>query len=461
MELNVDNLRLDYDKLWKLLGEEFSARSSNTEELVPTQRALSESDDKESLKGGRVRCFKCGKSRKFWCSACCVPVVASESSSSMKSVDMSESSDMYPIIRSLPFTIHIVRHHAEVSNKSSAIPLKLICPAHVKLHTYNPRVPESLPINFLNSSSSPVHENHLEDSILLFPVDLHRRESCVNRNLGPSENTAHPKMVYEDSRLFRDFVLNNRKVTNVVILDCTWHQTHSMLRHETIRNLTRLEIDGYRSVFWRYNMNKTRFKEGLKRHSNVLLDSKACGKESIVSTSMQQHGSREEDSTSQLKKKIGLERSTGVGSTLIQRDDIDGCTVCSFGRHAREARDVSEVCSAECVYYILMEYHVATNIREYCMANLGKLPSLFIDSNEARGCGTWQANCDERLSTRVSEVYWRKASGELYHGQYDNILFFFVLIYKQIQKKWKQRPVPSLLSSLGPMRKTGDKYNYE
>lgn len=75
---------------------------------------------------GRSACPKCGKSRKFFCYKCYVPVDGLE--------------NRVPKVQ-LPIQIDIIKHQREVDGKSTAIHAAILAPANVSIYTY-PNIPD-------------------------------------------------------------------------------------------------------------------------------------------------------------------------------------------------------------------------------------------------------------------------------------------------------------------------------
>ncbi|KAJ2708399.1 DTW domain-containing protein 1, partial [Coemansia spiralis] len=70
----------------------------------------------------RTACSKCGKSVKFFCYRCGVPVPELEGE--------------IPCIR-LPFRLSVVKHAGELDGKSTALHAKIVAPNDVEIITYS------------------------------------------------------------------------------------------------------------------------------------------------------------------------------------------------------------------------------------------------------------------------------------------------------------------------------------
>lgn len=71
-------------------------------------------------------CVGCGKSRKFFCYTCYLPV--------------EELQGRLPVVK-LPLKIDIIKHHKEVDGKSTAIHAAILAAEDVKIYTY-PDIPD-------------------------------------------------------------------------------------------------------------------------------------------------------------------------------------------------------------------------------------------------------------------------------------------------------------------------------
>lgn len=89
---------------------------------------------------GRSKCQKCGKSRKYYCYTCFIPV--------------QEIKDRFPKIK-LPIKVDIIKHPSECDGKSTAVHARVICPEDVTILTY-PCIPDYNP----------------EKTLLVFPGEM-------------------------------------------------------------------------------------------------------------------------------------------------------------------------------------------------------------------------------------------------------------------------------------------------
>ncbi|KAK4289844.1 hypothetical protein Pmani_037217 [Petrolisthes manimaculis] len=75
---------------------------------------------------GRSPCVRCGKSRKYFCYTCYIPLPI--------------IADKIPTVK-LPFQIDILKHPKEIDGKSTAVHAALMAPDHVNIYTY-PNFPD-------------------------------------------------------------------------------------------------------------------------------------------------------------------------------------------------------------------------------------------------------------------------------------------------------------------------------
>ena len=131
----------------------------------------------------RQNCTTCNRSRKFFCYSCCRALPSIESST--------------PCL-TLPIRVEVVKHHAEVDGKSTAVHAAIIAPSSVKIHTY-PDIPEFDP----------------DDTILVFPgKESHSLEHILKNVSG------------EGGRLRRNSC--TFPFSTVVFVDSTWNQCHGI-----------------------------------------------------------------------------------------------------------------------------------------------------------------------------------------------------------------------------------------
>ncbi|XP_060078101.1 tRNA-uridine aminocarboxypropyltransferase 1-like [Ylistrum balloti] len=265
---------------------------------------------------GRTSCPKCGKSRKYYCYTCYVPVVGIE--------------HKIPKVK-LPFKIDIIKHPSECDGKSTSGHARVIAPDDVTIYTY-PCIPDYLDrdrvvllfpgdgsINMAalaEKFSPPSYNNKKEDKSKvdsgscvaqtdeLYPYckrspsngDQHTctevyndilsspdRESVVDHehdqtsteSLCDSTSLANTDITCQKNENSaskkRKHLVDNKEVKRsklmtentkrlevkppfdkVIIIDSTWNQTKRISSDERLRGLTCLELKTRHSNFWRH-----------------------------------------------------------------------------------------------------------------------------------------------------------------------------------------------------------------
>jgi len=160
----------------------------------------------------RQNCTTCNRSRKFFCYSCCRALPSIESST--------------PCL-TLPIRVEVVKHHAEVDGKSTAVHAAIIAPSSVKIHTY-PDIPEFDP----------------DDTILVFPGKESHSLEHILKNISAGEG----------GRLRR----NNCTFpfSTVVFVDSTWNQCHGICQDPRLSSLPRVELEPRQTMFWRHQKGK-------------------------------------------------------------------------------------------------------------------------------------------------------------------------------------------------------------
>jgi DTW domain-containing protein YfiP len=143
----------------------------------------------------RQKCPKCNKSSLMYCPKCRIPLC------------------IVPNVK-LPILLDIVHHPKEKINKSTAIHACVLCPQQTTMWEF-PNIPTFNP----------------EETLVLFP-------------------SVEAKSLNE---------IDLKKFRRAVFIDCTWNQTHPIVTHPNIVNLTRIKIQNHRTLFWRYQNESPEF----------------------------------------------------------------------------------------------------------------------------------------------------------------------------------------------------------
>ncbi|XP_053658269.1 tRNA-uridine aminocarboxypropyltransferase 1 [Anopheles marshallii] len=197
---------------------------------------------------GRSCCSRCGKSRKFFCYTCYVPVGEIES--------------RVPRL-TLPVKIDVIKHRNEIDGKSTAVHAAILAPDDVKIYTY-PNIPDY---------------RMEEDVVLIFPTPTALTVASLfsGETYQMKENYGLPKG-YHMGTLLR-FRLNdivdthhqpngsssiecntgNFPVKRAVFIDSTWNQCRGIYKDERLSCLRTVVIQNRISQFWRHQRNSPRW----------------------------------------------------------------------------------------------------------------------------------------------------------------------------------------------------------
>uniref|UniRef100_A0A182N4Q4 tRNA-uridine aminocarboxypropyltransferase 1 n=1 Tax=Anopheles dirus TaxID=7168 RepID=A0A182N4Q4_9DIPT len=202
---------------------------------------------------GRSSCPVCGKSRKFFCYTCYVPVAGIES--------------RVPRI-SLPVKIDIIKHKNEIDGKSTAVHAAILAPEDVKIYTY-PDIPDY----------------REEDGVVLIfptPTALTVASLFSGETYQMKENYGLPKGYHMGTLLrFRlnDIVdahvqqrelpqetsvqsscgTNHFPVKRALFIDSTWSQCRGIYKDPRLSSLRTVVIQNRISQFWRHQRNSPRW----------------------------------------------------------------------------------------------------------------------------------------------------------------------------------------------------------
>uniref|UniRef100_A0A182PRH2 tRNA-uridine aminocarboxypropyltransferase 1 n=1 Tax=Anopheles epiroticus TaxID=199890 RepID=A0A182PRH2_9DIPT len=199
---------------------------------------------------GRRSCTLCGKSRKFFCYTCYVPV--------------GEIASRVPRI-TLPVKIDVIKHRNEIDGKSTAVHAAILAPDDVKIYTY-PNIPD-----------------YREETgvVLIFPTPTALTVASLfsGERYQMKENYGLPKG-YHMGTLLR-FRLNDIvdaplqsdgaasttadkdgedfPVKRAVFIDSTWSQCRGIYKDERLSSLRTVVIQNRISQFWRHQRNSPRW----------------------------------------------------------------------------------------------------------------------------------------------------------------------------------------------------------
>ncbi|XP_062540141.1 tRNA-uridine aminocarboxypropyltransferase 1 [Armigeres subalbatus] len=207
--------------------------------------------DTEFLKKveGRSSCTVCGKSRKFFCYHCYVPVAALQNKLSFVQ---------------LPIKIDIIKHKNEIEGKSTAIHAAILAPEDVKIYTY-PDIPDyreeegavlifptpdAVTVSSLCSGELPkVKDNYGLPRGHHIGTLLRCRLTDITAEQTPSSE-ADP---------CRQTLAHKLPVRKAVFIDSTWSQCRGIYKNEKVACLRTVVIQNRISQFWRHQKNSPRW----------------------------------------------------------------------------------------------------------------------------------------------------------------------------------------------------------
>ncbi|XP_049300998.1 tRNA-uridine aminocarboxypropyltransferase 1 [Anopheles funestus] len=197
---------------------------------------------------GRSCCPSCGKSRKFFCYTCYLPVGEIES--------------RVPRL-TLPVKIDVIKHRNEIDGKSTAVHAAILAPDDVKIYTY-PNIPDY---------------RTEEGVVLIFPTPTALTVASLfsGETYQMKENYGLPKGYHMGTLLrFRlnDIVDTHHQancssaiecstssfpVKRAVFIDSTWSQCRGIYKDERLSCLRTVVIQNRISQFWRHQRNSPRW----------------------------------------------------------------------------------------------------------------------------------------------------------------------------------------------------------
>ncbi|XP_027227661.1 tRNA-uridine aminocarboxypropyltransferase 1 [Penaeus vannamei] len=167
---------------------------------------------------GRSACSVCGKSRKYFCYTCHIP--------------LANIADKIPKIR-LPCKVDVIKHPREIDGKSTAVHAAVIAPEDVQIYTY-PDIPD-----YSNEG----------DVLLIFPdkeaIRLEDLWTCLEKQT--HRQSQEPEVKRTKPQL---------PFTRALFIDCTWNQTRKIYNDERVQGLQCVELTSRDTLFWRYQRGK-------------------------------------------------------------------------------------------------------------------------------------------------------------------------------------------------------------
>ena len=170
-------------------------------DLVSRLKFSSKTEDLEKFGGNeRVECQICQKKYMYFCPKCRIPMECTK--------------NVIPKVK-IPVKIDIIKDCREVDGKSSAVHAKLIANEDVEIY------------------DTPVHdipEYLAENTFLIFPS--------------------------ENAQSLDDVKFVNRQ-SKFVFIDATWKQARQLSKSKQLKDLPRISLKDYKTLFWRYQTGES------------------------------------------------------------------------------------------------------------------------------------------------------------------------------------------------------------
>ncbi|KAK6195793.1 hypothetical protein SNE40_001148 [Patella caerulea] len=238
---------------------------------------------------GRSECSKCGRSRKFYCYTCFVPVQS--------------LINHIPKVK-LPIKIDIIKHPSECDGKSTSPHAAVLAPDDVTLYEYpcipdyNPQTtilifpgPSAVSLNSLvlnrdrdipeislitdgcdsklernidsaNDGKSKTHKDKILETLdseqgtdVKYDGHILSTENLVKigtkRCHESNEISEGHKSQIGESGLKQPKLLHIPIFDKVIFIDSTWNQTSTIANDERLKDITRVELKSRKTKFWR------------------------------------------------------------------------------------------------------------------------------------------------------------------------------------------------------------------
>ncbi|CAH0557046.1 unnamed protein product [Brassicogethes aeneus] len=194
---------------------------------------------------GRYCCPKCGKSRKYYCYSCYVPI--------------SELAGKLPTVK-LPLKIDIIKHKHEIDGKSTAGHAAILAHEDVKIYTYpdipsyeNENVVLIFPSQQAISVSQLVNEENYEN------IYQHQTKPLDEIPEGYNRTTLMTKIPKSREEIGFNGEIKKIPVTKAIFIDSTWNQSKGIYKDERINRIPCVVIQNRISQFWRHQKGSPRW----------------------------------------------------------------------------------------------------------------------------------------------------------------------------------------------------------
>ncbi|CAB3366637.1 Hypothetical predicted protein [Cloeon dipterum] len=168
---------------------------------------------------GRSTCPKCGKSRKYFCYTCYVPIKDLEGK--------------LPVLN-LPIKVDIIKHAKEIDGKSTSAHAALLAPNDVSIYIF-PCIPD--------------YDDKSENIVLVFPgKDAISIEEFVSRQ-SAAKVGASKKRPYS----------SDKPIDRAIFIDSTWNQCKGIFKDSRLRDLPCVVLKQRITQFWRHQEGSPRW----------------------------------------------------------------------------------------------------------------------------------------------------------------------------------------------------------
>ncbi|EPT25591.1 DTW domain-containing protein [Toxoplasma gondii TgCatPRC2] len=414
--ISISDLQIDKEALQVVLEDGCSAESAHSAsgpsrelgkraKIVASLRSKAEQptgDPTSSVSKKPTRrhiCEGCGHSRSFWCGSCHCAVGSPEARARIPRLQ-------------LPLTFHIVRHPKEKASKSSAVPLGIVAPDQVHIHTF-PDLPPSL----FPGRSSVDKSSEQQD----------RKEFKRGKRL-------HVLLPDDDATPIDR--VNWDEVEGCVLLDCTWFQVPGLRRHPGISELPKIALGGYSSIFWRqHKHNEACFLSTAEcvYHVLVAFHEAAARRKDPIETASGEFENRPDREVEGIRRSESLTQACPTQAGGAQKGrrtslltDAAPVSACSPGEPCRSQERESGGCGQQRKGRMGNENGEASDSRV-----LSKSEQDRDAENRTGSAGHAEGETEAVLECGRKD--------RTYDGRYDNILFYFVLCHGIILEDQKKR----------------------
>lgn len=170
----------------------------------------------------REPCHVCGKTFKFFCYKCHLPVAGIR--------------DRIPSVK-LPLKLEIIKHPKEVEGKSTAVHAAVIAPEDTTVRIW---------------PDIPLYDK--DKVLLVFPCDTSKTlaqlvEEMKDRQGGKGQSSPSSSPRVKLKRVAFPY-------DTVIFIESTWSQCHAIFIDERLQKLKRIQLQDYQTHFWRYQRGK-------------------------------------------------------------------------------------------------------------------------------------------------------------------------------------------------------------